>query len=157
RMSRLSARRLAILVFLAIIPLRSNFIQGQEYVLLLFLFTASAWLYFEKRQLASALTLAVAGALKIYPSLFLIFFVRKKQWRAAAGIVAGSIVIWLLSVYLFGFETVRTYLVDVLPWPLRAEGQDPYNIHWNSISGVLHRLFVYEPELNPHPVAHLPV
>jgi hypothetical protein len=156
RMSRLSVRRLAILIFLAITPLRSNFIQGQEYVLLLFLFTASAWLYFEKRPLASGLTLAVVGALKIYPSLFLIFFVRKKQWRAAAGIVAGSIAIWLLSAYLFGFETVRTYLVDVLPWPLRAEGQDPYNIHWNSFSGVLHRLFVYEPELNPHPVAHLP-
>jgi hypothetical protein len=156
RMSRLSARRLAILIFLAIIPLRSNFIQGQEYVLLLFLFTAAAWLYFEKRPLASGLTLAVAGALKIYPSLFLILFVRKKQWRAAAGIVAGSIAIWLLSAYLFGFETVRTYLVDVLPWPLRAEGQDPYNIHWNSFSGVLHRLFVSEPELNPHPVAHLP-
>jgi hypothetical protein len=120
------------------------------------LFTASAWLYFEKRPLASGLTLAVAGALKIYPSLFLIFFVRKKQWRAAAGIVGASIAIWLLSAYLFGFETVRTYLVDVLPWPLRAEGQDPYNIHWNSFSGVLHRLFVAEPELNPHPVAHLP-
>ena len=156
RMSRLSARRLAILIFLAITPLRSNFIQGQEYVLLLFLFTASAWFYFEKRPLASGLTLAVAGALKIYPSLFLIFFVRKKQWRAAAGIFGASIAIWLLSAHLFGFETVRTYLVDVLPWPLRAEGQDPYNIHWNSFSGVLHRLFVAEPELNPHPVAHLP-
>lgn len=157
RMSRLSARRVAILTFLAIIPLRANFINGQEYVLLLFLFTASAWLYFKNRGLAAGLTLAVAGALKIYPSLFLIFFVRKKQWRAAAGLVAGSIVFWLLSWSLFGFETIRTYLVEVLPWPLRGEGQDPYNINWNSFSAVLHRLFIAEPELNPHPVAHLPV
>jgi hypothetical protein len=156
QISRLNARRVAILVFLAITPLRANFVQGQEYVLLLFLFTVSAWLYFENRGLASGLTLAVAGALKIYPSLFLIFFVRKKQWRAAAGLVVGSIAIWLLSAYLFGCETVRTYLVDVLPWPLRAEGQDPYNIQWNTFSAVLHRLFIAEPELNPHPVAHLP-
>ena len=157
RISRLSARRVAILVFLAIVPLRTNFLNGQEYVLLLFLFTASAWLYFENRGLAAGLTLAVAGALKIYPSLFLIFFLRKKQWRAAAGLVVGSTVLWLLSWSLFGFETIRTYLVEVLPWPLRGEGQDPYNINWNTFSAVLHRLFVTEPELNPHPVAHLPV
>jgi Glycosyltransferase family 87/WD40-like Beta Propeller Repeat len=156
RMSPLNARRVAILIFLAILPLRANFILGQEYVLLLFLFTCSAWLYFENRQLASGLILAIGGALKIYPSLFLIFFLRKKQWRASAGLVVGSIALWLLSVGLFGFEIIRTYLVEVLPWPLRAEGQDPYNIHWNSFSGVLHRLFIAEPELNPHPVAHLP-
>ena len=157
RISRLSARRVAILVFLAIVPLRTNFLYGQEYVLLLFLLTASAWLYFENRGLAAGLTLAVAGALKIYPSLFLIFFVRKKQWRAAAGLVVGSTALWLLSWSLFGFETIRTYLAEVLPWPLRAEGQDPYNINWNTFSAVLHRLFIAEPELNPHPVAHLPV
>jgi hypothetical protein len=156
RMSGLSARRVAILVFLAIVPLRTNFFEGQQYVLLLFLFTVSAYLYFQDRGLAAGLTLAVAGALKIYPCLFLIYFVRKKQWRAAAGLVFGSAALWLLSVSLFGFETIRTYLVEVLPWPLRGEGQDPYNIHWNTFSAVLHRLFIAEPELNAHPVAHLP-
>jgi hypothetical protein len=69
----------------------------------------------------------------------------------------GSTALWLLSWSLFGFETIRTYLAEVLPWPLRAEGQDPYNINWNTFSAVLHRLFIAEPELNPHPVAHLPV
>ncbi len=156
RMSKLSPRRVAILVFLAMVPLRTNFLFGQEYVLLLILFTVSAWLYLGNRPLVSGLTLALGGALKIYPTLFLLYFARKKQWRAAAGLVLGSIALWLLSASLFGFETVRTYLVEVLPWPLRGEGQDPYNIAWNSFSAVLHRLFVAEPELNPHPVAHLP-
>jgi hypothetical protein len=156
RMSKLNPRRVAILVFLAIVPLRTNFLFGQEYVLLLFLFTLAAWLYFSNRPLESGLILAVGGALKIYPSLFLIFFARKKQWRAATGLVAGSIALWLLSASLFGPQTIRTYLVEVLPWPLRGEGLDPYNIGWNSLSAVLHRLFILEPELNPHPVAHLP-
>lgn len=156
RMSGLSARRVAILVFLAMVPLRTSFIEGQEYVLLLLLFTVAAYLYLEHRGLAAGLTLAVAGALKIYPSLFLIYFVRKKQWRPAAGLAFGSVALWLLSVRLFGFETIRTYLVEVLPWPLRGEGQDPYNLHWNTFSALLHRLFIAEPELNPHPVAHLP-
>jgi hypothetical protein len=156
RMSKRGWRRVAILIFLAMVPLRTSFLFGQQTILLLFLFTLSAYLYLEHRSLASGLTLAVGGALKIWPALFLIYFARKKQWRAALGLVLGSAALWLLSVGLFGFETVRTYLLEVMPWSLRGEGQDPYNISWNSFSAVLHRLFITEPELNPHPVAHLP-
>jgi len=157
RMSRLGWRRAGILVFLAMVPLHTSFLFGQETVLLLFLFTLAGYLYLKRRPLASGLTLAVGGALKIWPALFLIYFVRKKQWRAALGLVSGSVALWLLSAALFGFQTVRTYLIEVMPWSLRGEGQDPYNLNWNSLSAVLHRLFIAEPELNPHPVAHLPM
>ena len=156
RISKLGWRRVAILIFLAIVPLRTGFLFGQQTVVLLFLFTLAAWLYLEYRPLTSGLTLAIGGALKIWPGLFLIYFARKKQWRAALGLLLGSIGLWVLSVGLFGLETVRTYLAEIMPWSLRGEGQDPYNIAWNSVSMVLHRLFIAEPELNPHPVAHLP-
>jgi len=157
RMTTLGARRVAILTFLAIIPLCTNFLYGQEYVLLLFLFTLAAWAYLADRPTISGTILAVGGALKIYPALFVFFFVRKKQWRAAFALCVGSLALWLLSIGLFGFETVRIYLVEVLPWPLRGEGQDPYSVSWNSLTALLHRLFIAEPELNPHPLAHLPV
>ena len=156
RMSKLGWRRAAILIFLAMVPLRTSFLFGQQTILLLFLFTVAAYLYLEHRPLSSGLTLALGGALKIWPALFLIYFVRKKQWRAALGLSLGSAALWLLSLGLFGFETVRTYLVEVMPWSLRGEGQDPYNLNWNSLAAVLHRLFIMEPELNPHPLAHLP-
>jgi hypothetical protein len=157
RMSRLGWRRVGILVFLAVVPLRTSFLFGQQTVLLLFLFTLAGCLYLERWPLASGLALAVGGALKIWPALFLIYFVRKKQWRSALGLVSGSVALWLLSALLFGFGTVRTYLLEVMPWSLRGEGQDPYNLNWNSFSAVLHRLFIAEPELNPNPVAHLPI
>lgn len=156
RMSKLGVRRVALLMFLAVIPLRSNFLYGQEYVLLLFLFTLAAWFYLRSQAVASGITLAVAAALKIYPGLVVILFLRKRQWRAAGSLLAGSAALWLLSIGLFGWQTVRTYLFEVLPWPLRAEGQDPYNPTWNSVSALLHRLFVAEPDLNPHPLFHLP-
>jgi hypothetical protein len=41
-----------------------------------------------------------------------------------------------------------------LPWALRGEGQDPYNLSSASISTLLHRLFVYEPQWNPNPPIH---
>jgi Tol biopolymer transport system component len=155
-MSALGPRRVAILVFLAMVPLRTNFMFGQEYVLLLFLLTLAAWFYFRNRALASGVILAVASALKIYPGIFLIFFARKKQWRAALGLLAATSMFWLLSIALFGFETIRVYLMEVLPWPLRGEGQDPYNSTWNSFTALLHRLLIAEPELNPHPIIHFP-
>jgi alpha-1,2-mannosyltransferase len=155
-MTGLGPRRIAILAFLAVIPLRTNFLYGQEHVLLLFLLTVAAWVYLKRWPATSEAILAVAGALKIYPALFVFFFARKGQWRAALGLGAGSVVLWLLSIGLFGFETIRTYLVEVLPWPLRGEGQDPYSVAWNSLTALLHRLLIAEPELNPHPVVHLP-
>jgi hypothetical protein len=156
RMSTLGPRRVAILIFLAMVPLRTNFLSGQEYVLLLFLLTLAAWFYFRNGALASGVLLAVASALKVYPGLFLIFFARKKQWRAAVGLLAGTVGLWLVSIALFGLETIRVYLLEVLPWPLRGEGLDPYNPAWNSFTALLHRLFIAEQQLNPHPIVHLP-
>jgi Glycosyltransferase family 87/WD40-like Beta Propeller Repeat len=155
-MTTLGPRRIAILTFLAIIPLRTNFLYGQEYVLLLFLLSLAARAYLERRPATSGAILGIAGALKIYPALFVFFFVRKRQWRAALALAAGSLVLWLFSIVLFGFETIRIYLVEVLPWPLRGEGQDPYSVGWNSLTALLHRVFIAEPELNPHPAVHLP-
>ena len=155
-LSGLRARSVAILIFLALVPLRTNFLFGQEYILLLLLLTLAAFLHWRQRPVASGLTLAVAAALKIYPGLFILFFARKKQWTAALSLLLGSFALWTLSIVLFGFETVRIYLLEVMPWALRAEGQDPYNFNWNSFSALLHRLFIAEPDLNPHPLIHLP-
>ncbi|MGH9452909.1 MAG: glycosyltransferase 87 family protein, partial [Terriglobia bacterium] len=157
RLTRLGARRVAILMFLAIVPLRTNFLFGQEYVLLLFLLTLAAYVYLRGRPVSCGSILAVAGALKIYPALFLLFFIRKRQWRSAITLCAGSCLLWIVSIGLFGFETIRTYIMEVLPWPLRGQGQDPYSLNWNSFSALLHRLFIAEPELNPHPLVHAPV
>jgi len=63
----------------------------------------------------------------------------------------------LLSVRLFGADACRTYFREVLPSGLRGEIIDPYATGWDSLNSLLRRLFIFEPELNPTPVAHLPV
>jgi hypothetical protein len=40
---------------------------------------------------------------------------------------------------------------------MRGEAQDPYNLASNSISSLLHKLFFFEPEWNPHPLLHAPL
>jgi hypothetical protein len=151
----LTWRRIGILTFLAVAPLRNNFLLGQVHVLMLLLLALAAWLYFRNWHFLSGIALASAAAVKIYPALFLLFFLVRKQWRAAAGLACGMAGAALLSVRLFGAEACRTYLREILSG-FRGEMIDPYATAWNSLTTLLRRLFVFEPELNPTPVAHLP-
>jgi Glycosyltransferase family 87/WD40-like Beta Propeller Repeat len=156
RSTNLGARRVGLLMFMALIPLSSNFVYGQMHVLVLLLVTIAAWMYFEGWSFSSGLALAVGAALKIYPGLFLIFFLIKKQWRAAAGLVIGMGAVTLVSIRLFGMDACRVYLREVLPFAMRAQSIDPYDVAWGSPNALLARLLIYEPELNPFPVVHLP-
>ncbi len=155
-MTRLTWRRIGVLMFLAVAPLYSNFLLGQVHVVILFLVALAAWLYFRDWQFLSGVTLAGAAAVKIYPALFLFFLVVKRSWRAACGLALGTAGTTALSIYLFGADSCRTYLREILPWGLRGEIIDPYSTGWDSLNALLHRLFIAEPELNPTPAAHLP-
>jgi hypothetical protein len=156
RMTKLGWERVALLMFLAFIPLRNNFLFGQMHLVVLFLLTLAAWLFFRDSRLLSGISLAMAAALKIFPALFLIYFAWKRQWRAAIGLAVGLIGVALISIYLFGMDACLLYVRQVLPAGLRGETLDPYNPAWNSWTALLRRLFIAEPELNPSPVAHLP-
>jgi hypothetical protein len=154
--STLTWRRIGVLTFLAVAPLHKNFLLGQVHVLMLLLLTLAAWLYFRNWPFTSGIVVATAAAVKIYPALFLLFFLVKKQWRAASGLACGMAAALLLSVRLFGADACRAYFREVLPWGLRGEIIDPYATAWDSLNALLRRLFIFEPELNPAPVAHLP-
>ena len=156
RMTTLGGTRVAIVMSLAFVALRNNFLLGQMHVLVLLLLALSAWLYFIKSRFLSGVTLAFAAALKLYPGLFLLFFIVKRQWRATVGLVVGLVGSALLSLYVFGRDACLVYVREVLPPALRGETIDPYNPAWGSITTLLRRLFIFEPELNPAPVAHLP-
>lgn len=156
QMSKLGLRRIMLLTFLALDPLSTNFLYGQMHLLVLFLLTVAAWAYFRGLSATSGVALAAASALKIYPALFLFYFIRKKQWRAALGLVAASILLAGLSLALFGWPANRTYLFEILPRSLSGTSLDPYSVRWNSLIALLRRLFIAEPDLNPHPLIHYP-
>ncbi|MGA8510042.1 MAG: glycosyltransferase family 87 protein, partial [Candidatus Sulfotelmatobacter sp.] len=156
RSTNLGARRVGLLMFMALIPLRSNFIYGQMHVLVLLLLAIATWFYLEGWSFSSGLAVAVGAALKIYPGLFLIFFLIKKQWRAAAGLVIGTGALALVSIRLFGMDACRVYFREVLPFAIRAQTIDPYDVAWGSPNALLARLLIYEPELNPFPAVNLP-
>ena len=155
--TKLGLRRIALVIFLATIPLRDSFLLGQMHIFVLFLLTFAAYLYFRDCLFWAGIVLAIAATMKIYPALFLIFFVFKKQWRAALGLMVGLVSASLTSLYLFGRDACLLYGQEILPRGLRGETIDPYSVGWNSLSALLRRLLIAEPELNPAPVAHNPL
>ena len=146
----LSWRRIALIAALSS-SMRLNFMYGQYYVLLLFLLTLACWLYLRQRSFWSGVAIGIAAGLKIFPAVFLLYFLRRKDWKAIAGGAVAGLAAAIVSVAAFGWELHRTYLKQVLPATLRGEGLDPFNLSAASLSSLLHRLFIYEPLLNPHP------
>ena len=148
-MTGLSLQRIA-LVFALSFPLHRNLLFGQFYVFLLLLIVAACCAYLRGfRALAGGLV-ALAAACKIFPILLFVFFLQRKEWRALIGGLVTGLAAIALSIMVFGLSVHRTYLYEILPWTLHGEGLQPY-VARASFSGVLHYLFLSEPQWNPHP------
>jgi hypothetical protein len=150
--TQLSWRRLLVLMFLCILPLRENFLLGQYYVVILLLLCVAYYAACRGWRFTAGAVLAAAASLKIFPVFFLILFVRKRNWRAAAGLVTAGAALAALSLFVFGWNVHKIYLLEVLPRALHGDLVGPYVLQWNSFTALCHRFFLAEPELNPAPL-----
>jgi hypothetical protein len=154
-MTGLGYRRIA-LAFALSVPLYRNLEYGQFYVFLLLLIAAACWAYVcGFRALAGGL-IAIAAACKIFPILFFVFFLQRRDWRALTWGAITGIATVATSVAIFGWNVHRTYLHEILPWALHGGGLQPYQAG-ASLFGVLHYLFLSEPQWNPHPWHYSPL
>jgi hypothetical protein len=154
-MTGLNLQRIALIILLSF-PLHRNLLYGQYYILLLLLLIAACFSYLNGyRALAGAL-IAIASACKIFPALLFVFFLQRRDWRAMAASVATGIAVLAISIEAFGLSAHRIWLQEILPWVMHGEGLGTYATT-ASISGVLHVLFLSEPQWNPHPWHDSPI
>jgi len=146
--------RSILLVTALSIPLNKNFLYGQYYVLLLFVLTLALWCYVRQGRVLSGLLIGLGFGLKLFPVLYLGYFLRKRDFKAFTGGIVGAAGAAIASITFFGWQANRVLVKQVLPWTLRGEGLDPYNLSSASITTLLHRLLVYEPQWNPNPSIH---
>jgi hypothetical protein len=150
RMTGLSIWRI-VLVMAVCFPLQRNLQYGQMYELVLFMVVAACWCWLRGWQVAAGALVAVAAAVKVFPVLLLVWFFRRRQWRAlVSGLIACAACVGI-SIGVFGVATNRTWLEEVLPWVMRGEGQETYAVSHAGISNVLHMLLLAELQWNPHP------
>jgi hypothetical protein len=135
--------RIALLIA-ASYPLERNLLTGQFYILLLFLIALGLWMHLRGYRVAGGAAIAIAIGLKIFPLLYLLYFLRKRDWRAVAAV----------SIVAFGWQLNRLYLLQLLPREMRGDSTNPYDLTSASFAVLFHRLFVFEPTLNPHPAVH---
>jgi hypothetical protein len=132
-------------------PLQRNILNGQFYVLLLFMIVLALWLYVRGHHFSAGAAIAIAIGLKIFPLLYVLYFLRKRDWRVLFGALAGALAVAAASIAAFGWQLNRLYVLQLLPREMRGDSTDPYNLTSASFSVVFHHLFVFEPTLNPHP------
>jgi Glycosyltransferase family 87/WD40-like Beta Propeller Repeat len=152
RVTELGWRRVALVTLLCLFPLQVNFWLGQFYILLLVLLCGSYYAFHSGRQFTCGAILSVAASLKLFPFLFVLLFARRGAWRAAFGLILGVLAIGTISLVLFGLQVHRVYLFQVFPRAVLGDLLSPYSLQWNSFAALWHRLFLFEPELNPAPI-----
>jgi Glycosyltransferase family 87 len=159
-LSRLTGFRfeqMTIVAFLGFGSLYSNFYYGQYYIFLLLLLTLASYSLDRRKSTVSGFLSGVTFGLKLYGGPLLLYFAVRKNWKAVAGFATAAVCAFVGAVMLFGWGDVHYYATQILPRALEGETIDPYNSGNGTMSTLLRRLFVPEPELNPQPLCNAPV
>jgi len=156
RLTSLGLEQIALLAFCGYYSLYLNFLYGQYYVFLLFLLTLSFYFLYRGNPIASGFLAGVAFGLKLYGGPFLLYFVAKRNWKAAAGMIVTIFCIAAVAIGIFGWTDIGYYVTQILPRTLEGGSIDPYNPGVPTYSTLLQHFFVAEPELNPYPLWSAP-
>jgi hypothetical protein len=157
RLTEFRVEHLTVLAFLGFGALYSNFLYGQYYVFLLFLLTLVFFCLERGQHLAGGALCGALFALKLYGGPFLLYFLVKRNWKAAGGFCVAAALMCALAIAMFGWADVYYYAARILPRALDGEIIDPYNAGNQAYSTLLRRIFFPEPELNPQPTWNAPL
>jgi hypothetical protein len=156
RMTGVRWEVLAVLLLCGYRSLMTNFLFGQYYIFLLFLTTLTLDSFARNRDRLSGFLSGAAFGLKLYPGPLLIYFAARRAWTSVLAMAAGAACVGGVALLLFGWSGIAYYLTHVLPRTLEGSSVDPYNPVTATPNILLHKLFLREAELNPHPVFEAP-
>jgi Glycosyltransferase family 87 len=145
-----------LVVWSGFLTLCANLVLGQYYVFLLFLLTAMFYLLRTRAAFGGGVMAGIAFGLKLYGGPYVIYFLAKRNWRAVAGMLVAVVACVLVAVAIFGAGNVGYYAREMLPRSLEGGSVDPYHPGNPTLTTLLRRSFLYEPQLNPAPLWDAP-
>ncbi|MGH9494884.1 MAG: glycosyltransferase 87 family protein [Candidatus Sulfotelmatobacter sp.] len=150
--TQLGWRRLVLITLLSTLPLKTDFLFARYYVLILFLICVAYYAACRNQRLASGIAWSTAAAIKLFPAIAVILFLRRRDWRALAGFLAGGLTLAMISLAFFGIDVHQVFVREVLSQASRGDWLGPYSLYQNSFITLWSHFFLIEPELNPAPL-----
>jgi len=156
RMTRFRVDHVWLLAFCGYFSFRTNFLYGQYYIFLLLLLTLAVYFLDRGNSALSATLAGLAFGLKLYGGPFLVYYIAKRQWRAVLGMIAAIACLVAIAIAWFGWHDMVYYASQILPRSLEGGSINPFAPGVPTYSTMLRHWFVWEPELNPHPLWESP-
>ncbi len=132
---------------------------GQPYILVATSCILGYYAYVKKWPLTAGICFGLFAPIKYFPLIFLIYFACRKQWRVLFGGLIAILALTSLSIAVLGLRIHEEFLASVLGNHLigRLSMQDPFSASFQSFDSLFRRLFIFDPALNPQPLAALPL
>ena len=156
RLSRFDIAQLWLVAFLGLGALRQNFLLGQYYVFMMAILTSGVYCLLRSRDASAGVAFASAVILKLYAAPFFLLLAISHRYRAMIGGIVVGLLAVAFTVTLFGWDGLAFYCTQVLPRSLAGETLNPFHPSNNTFVTLLRRMLLFEPELNPHPLADAP-
>ena len=96
-------------------PLTDHFLWAQSYTVVLLLLAVSIRAMTNGRHTVAGVSVAIAGALKIFPLVILLYFVRTRRWRVVFSAAVGLFTISALTTGLMGWNRTLSFLESSSP------------------------------------------
>jgi hypothetical protein len=143
---------IGIIFFLSAYALTNNFLFGQAYLLVLLCLCLSIYFMIQGKDLLAALFMALSIVLKFYTVYFIFLFIFKKRFKLLFYTIAFGLMLYIPVVLITGYDVNLFYYSKLIFRLSDGWVGTAYAVEYQSFITLLHKLFNYEPVLNPHPL-----
>ncbi|VXC18695.1 conserved membrane hypothetical protein [Flavobacterium sp. 9AF] len=154
RFYNINLKYLFIIPLLFFVPIKNNILFGQVYFLLFFLLTETLISYENKQLKKTAFYLSLAILLKVFPVIFVLFFLIKKEFKIILYTALFGILLLGFSILFSGVNIWLFFVTSVLPKASNGEIATAFVDNYQSVFMFLKRMLVFDTIENPKPVFH---
>lgn len=152
KMTNFDYYTIGIIFFLSAFALINNFMFGQAYLLVLLCLCLSVYFMIRDNNILSALFMALSIVLKFYTVFFIFLFIFKKRLKLLFYTLVLGLLLYIPVILITGYDVNLFYYSKLIFRLSDGWVGTAYAVEYQSFITLLHKLFNFEPVLNPHPV-----
>jgi hypothetical protein len=144
----------AFLIIFSYQPLYANIAFGQVYIFIFFLLVLAWFAYESGNELLLGISIGLMFILKTAGIFLLILLVIKKEWRSLLWFFAIVLLIFMVTLPMFGLDAWSAYLNKLLDY---SSSPTLSVTAYQTVHSFFHHFFVLDEQWNPAPLINLPL